>query len=96
MAIHITEEEMKLVREGKLDPATIMQNRKENPVKEVPQGELEKVKQEIREANIFYQQSIQKNKDLYDELAANRKKKEEWRNKIAELRKRKKELLGIQ
>ena len=43
----------------------------------------------------MYQQSILKNKELYNELLENRKLKEEFRNKIADLRKKKKELLGI-
>ena len=94
MAIKLTKEEMELVKTGKLDPLKIEEWRKKHPVKEPDTKGLEKVKQEIRETNILYKESIEKNKDLYQELAANRKRKEELRNKIAELRKRKKELLG--
>lgn len=96
MGIVLTEEEKQLVQEGKLNPADILQHREAHPVKEhcVDLNELEKVKQEIRDVNILYKDSIQKNKDLYDELQANRKKKEELRNKIAELRIQKKKLLG--
>lgn len=94
MAIVLTEEEKKLMAEGKLNPADIMKYREEHPVEEVDQDEVEKVKQEIRDTNILYKHAIQKNKDLYDELVENRKKKEEYRNKIAELRLKKKKLLG--
>ena len=86
--------EKRLVSEGKLDPATIMEHRKMNPVSEAQPDELDQVKQEIKETNIQYKEAIQKNKDLYEELQENRKHKEELRVKIAELRKRKKELLG--
>ena len=98
MAITLTNEEMELVKQGKLNPVEIEEYRKEHPVVEhsVDLNEVEQVKQEIREANVLYKDSIQKNKDLYEELAANRKKKEEYRNKIAELRIKKKKLLGIE
>ena len=94
MAIELTEEEKTLVKEGKVNPVEVMEYRKEHPPKEPEPSELEKVKQEIKETNILYKESIQRNKDLYDELVANRKIKEEYRNKIAELRIKKKELLG--
>lgn len=96
MGITLTEEEKKLVSEGKLNPADIMEHRKLNPVRTIDVNELDKIKQEIRDANILYKQAIQKNKDLYDELQENRKKKEELRNKIAELRKKKKQLMGLE
>ena len=95
MGITLTDEEKKLVSEGKLNPSDILEHRKENPVKTVDKDELDKVKQEIRDTNILYKDSIQKNKDLYDELQQNRKRKEELRNKIAELRVKKKKLLGM-
>ncbi|MBU0615807.1 MAG: hypothetical protein KJ601_06975 [Nanoarchaeota archaeon] len=95
MVIQLTEEEKKLVQEGKLNPAEIEEYRKIHPVRSVDLNEVEKVKQEIREANILYQQAIQKNKDLYKELEESRLKKEECRNKIAELRIKKKKLLGL-
>lgn len=94
MGIVLTKEEMELVKAGKLDPMKIEEHRQDNPVVEVDLGELEKIKQELRETNVLYKQSIQRNKDLYDELKENRKKKEDLRNKIAELRKRKKELMA--
>jgi hypothetical protein len=96
MGIVLTEEEKRLVQEGKLNPSDILKHREENPVQEhcVDLNELEKVKQEIRDTNILYKDSIQKNKDLYEELQQNRKRKEELRNKIAELRIQKKRLLG--
>ncbi|HII72156.1 TPA: hypothetical protein HA265_05360 [Candidatus Woesearchaeota archaeon] len=98
MGIQVTEEEMRMIREGKLDPSKIEEHRKANPIKEhsVDLNELEKIKQEIRETNVLYKNAIQKNKDLYDELAENRKRKEEFRNKIAELRKKKKEIMGVE
>jgi hypothetical protein len=99
MGIHLTQNEMQLVREGKLDPSKIEEHRKENPVSTaapVDQSEIEKVKQEIRETNMLYRQAIDKNKALYDELVANRKHKEEFRNKLTELRQKKKKLLGIE
>ena len=85
---------MELVKAGKLNPNEIDEYRKKHPVKELDTKGLEKVKQDIRETNELYRESIQKNKDLYQELVDNRKRKEELRNKIAELRKRKKELIG--
>ena len=96
MGIVLTDEEKKLVQEGKLDITKIEEHRKEHPVHNVDKGELEKIKDEIRETNILYKDSIQKNKDLYAELQENRKKKEEYRNKIAELRLKKKKLLGLE
>ena len=95
MGIQLTAEEMELVKEGKLDLSKIEEHRKIHPVKSVDLNEVDEVKNEIRETNILYRDSIQKNKDLYEELVANRKKKEEFRNKIAELRIKKKKLLGL-
>ncbi|MFH1064392.1 MAG: hypothetical protein V1729_04895 [Candidatus Woesearchaeota archaeon] len=96
MGIVLTEEEKKLMQEGKLNPSDILEHRKINPVRTIDVNELDKVKQEIRDTNILYKDSIQKNKDLYDELQENRKRKEELRNKIAELRLKKKQLLGLE
>ena len=93
--IQLTEQEKQLFKEGKLDPSNIEEYRKTHPVKSVDLNEAEKVKQELREVNEQYKESIQKNKDLYQELADNRKRKEELRNKIAELRLKKKKILGI-
>ena len=93
MAIKLSEEEKQLLKEGKLDINNMEEYRKEHPIKEPEPGELEKVKQEIRDTNVLYRGAIQKNKDLYNELVENRNKKEEYRNKITELRKKKKELL---
>ena len=76
MVIKLTEAEKKLVKEGKLNPADILEHRNQNPVEDdivVDKSELEKVKQEIRETNVLYKDSIQKNKDLYEELNENRK-----------------------
>ena len=95
MGITLTEEEKKLVAEGKLNPSDILEHRKLHPVRTVDVNELEKVKQEIRDTNILYKQAIDKNKQLYEELQQNRKRKEEFRNKIAELRVKKKKLLGL-
>ncbi len=104
LGIILTDEEKKLVSEGKLNPAKIMEFRKENsgpeeegaeePKPEASKDDLASVKQQIRETNILYKMAIQKNKDLYEELQANRKKKEELRNRIIELREKKKKLLG--
>jgi len=96
MGIVLTEEEKKLVQEGKLNPAEILEHRKINPVRTINVNDVDAVKQEIRDTNILYRQSIDKNKELYDELAENRKRKEEFRNKIAELRIKKKQLLGLE
>jgi len=96
MGIVLTEEEKKLVQEGKLNPADILEHRKLHPVRSIDQNEVEQVKQEIRDTNVLYRQAIDRNKELYDELQENRKRKEELRNKIAELRKKKKELLGLE
>lgn len=58
-------------------------------------SELDGIKQKIKEANIRYRESIDRNKALYRELELSRKAKEECRNEIASLRKQKKKLLGI-
>lgn len=99
MALILTDEEKLAIKNGETTIPEIIAKRgadvEKAPVaEEAPRSELDKVKQEIREANIQYKDSIQRNKDLYDELKANRKHKEELRNKIAELRKKKKELMG--
>ena len=85
---------MDRVREGKLDPSKVEEYRKENPLPETESQGLERIKQEIRETNIEYKESIQRNKDLYEELETNRKRKAELRDRLAELRKKKKEILG--
>ncbi len=95
MAIQLTIEEMALVKEGKLNPADILKHREIHPVRSIDGNELEQVKQEIRDTNVLYKESIQRNKDLYEELQDNRKKKEEFRNKIAELRIKKKKIMGL-
>ena len=95
MAIQLTEQEKQLVAEGKLNPAEIEEHRKLHPVRTINVNEVDEIKQEIRDTNILYRDSIQKNKDLYQELQENRKRKEEFRNKIAELRIKKKKLLGL-
>lgn len=96
MGILLTEEEKRLVQEGKLNPSNILEHRNIHPVRSIDHNELDKIKQEIRDANIMYKDSIQKNKDLYNELQENRKQKEELRNKIAELRLKKKQILGLE
>jgi hypothetical protein len=95
MAFQLTPEEMELVRQGRLDPAAIEEHRKKFPVRSIDHNELDKVKQLIRDANEEYRNAIDRNKALYAELEESRKKKEECRNKIAELRIRKKKLLGL-
>jgi len=95
MVIKLSNEEQELVKEGTLNINDIEEYRKDHPLKEPDLSEIEKVKQEIRDTNVLYRDSIQKNKDLYDELLVNRKKKEEYRNKITELRTKKKELLAV-
>lgn len=94
MPIVLTEGEKQLIAEGKLDPAKIEEHRRLNPVKSVDLNEVDRIKQEIRDTNALYQQSIQKNKELYDLLKENRKAKADHRNKLMELRKRKKDALG--
>ncbi|NQU79752.1 hypothetical protein HQ545_08350 [Candidatus Woesearchaeota archaeon] len=96
MGIVLTEEEKKLLQEGKLNPADIMEHRKIHPVRSIDVNELDKVKQEIRDTNVLYRQAIDKNKELYDELVENRKRKEDFRNQITELRLKKKQLLGLE
>ena len=95
MGIVLTEEEKRLAKEGKLDVMNILKHRAENPQPIVDHNEVEQVKSEIREANVLYKEAIQRNKDLYEELQENRKLKEQYRNQIAELRLKKKKLLGI-
>lgn len=95
MGIQLTDEEKQLIKEGKLDPSKIEEHRKIHPVRSIDHNELDKIKQEIRDTNVLYQESIQKNKDLYQELVDNRKRKEELRNKIAELRLKKKKIMGL-
>ncbi len=95
MAIKLTPKEMELVKEGKLDIAGIDEYRKVNPVRTIDVNELEKIKEDIRQASALYKDSIQKNKDLYNMLIENRKLKEQMRNKLAELRLKKKQILGL-
>ncbi len=95
MGIVLTEEEKQLVKDGKLNPADIEEHRKLHPVRTINVNEVDQVKQEIRDVNANYKQSIEKNKQLYLELQENRKQKEVWRNKLAELREKKKKLLGL-
>ena len=95
MGIKLTSQEMQLVKEGKLSPANIEEHRKLHPIKSVNLNEIDAVKQELKDANIEYKEAIQRNKDLYAEIEQSRKKKEECRNKIAELRFKKKKLLGL-
>ena len=99
MGVQVTKEEMELIRQGKLDPNKIAEERAKEPA--VPEhsvnlNELDEVKQELRETNILYKNAIQKNKDLYEEIAESRKNKETLRNKIAELRIKKKKILGTE
>jgi len=96
MGIVLTEEEKQLVKDGKLNPVEIMEHRKLHPVRSIDVNEVDKIKQEIRDANVLYKQSIDLNKQLYVQLQENRKKKEECRNRIAELRQKKKQLLGLE
>ncbi|MEA3429907.1 MAG: hypothetical protein U9R08_01405 [Nanoarchaeota archaeon] len=95
MGIQLTPEEMELVKQGTLDPANIMEHRKIHPVRSININEVDVIKQEIRDVNVKYRESIDRNKELYDLLIENRGEKEKWRNKLAELRKKKKELLGL-
>jgi len=95
MAITLTEEEKKLIQEGKLQFADIVEHRKIHPVRSINVNEVDEIKNEIRDVNEKYKASIQKNKDLYQMLEDNRKEKEQWRNKLAELRLKKKQLLGL-
>lgn len=85
---------MELVKQGKLDPAGIEDHRKDNPAPSIDLNEVDRVKQEIRETNTRYKEAIQRNKDLYGELVENRKRKEDLRNKLSQLRLQKKKLLG--
>lgn len=93
--IQLTEQEKQLFNEGKIDPSNVEEYRKLHPIKSVDLTEVDKVKEEIRETNELYRESIQKNKDLYNELVENRKRKEGFRNKITELRIKKKTILGL-
>lgn len=96
MGIELTAEEKKLIAEGKLNPSDILEHRKKFPIRSIDHNELDKIKEEIRQVNLQYKEAIAKNKELYDELVQNRKRKEEFRNKISELRVKKKELLGLE
>ncbi|MBT3406534.1 hypothetical protein HN419_05205 [Candidatus Woesearchaeota archaeon] len=95
MGIVLTEEEKQLVKERKLDPGKIEEHRKLHPVRSIDQNAVDEVKTELREANEKYKEAIQRNKDLYAQIEESRKEKELCRNKIAELRLKKKQLLGL-
>jgi hypothetical protein len=95
MAIVLTEDEKKLIAEGKLNPSNIEEHRKIFPVRTININELDQIKNEIRETNVLYREAINKNKELYDMLVDNRKRKEELRNKITELRIKKKKMMGL-
>ena len=96
MGITLTEEEKQLIKDGKLDPSSIEEHRKIHPVRSIDQNEVEKIKQDIRDAANAYKQSIERNKQLYNELQESRKQKEVCRNNLMALRKKKKELLGLE
>ena len=96
MGVQLTKEEMTLVKDGKLDPNNIIEHRKLHPIRSINLNEVDVVKQQIKEANLGYRAAIDRNKDLYNELEENRKRKEECRNKLAELRLKKKQLLGLE
>jgi len=96
MGILLTEQEKILLKEGKLDPLNIVEHRKINPIRSIDLNAVEAIKEEIRQVNELYRESIDKNKKLYDELIENRKLKEQHRNKITELRIKKKQLLGLE
>jgi|TARA_Y100000310_G_C20357338_1_gene657297 predicted patatin/cPLA2 family phospholipase len=93
--IQLTEQEKELFREGKLDIENIEEHRKLFPVRSIDLNEVDKVKEELKQVNELYKESILKNKELYQELVENRKRKEGYRNEIAELRIKKKKLLGL-
>jgi hypothetical protein len=95
VGVSLTEQEKQLVKEGKLDPSKIFEHRKLFPVKSINVNDVDTIKEEIKQANILYREAISKNKELYDALVENRGKKEECRNRIAELRLKKKKLLGL-
>lgn len=94
MGIQLTASEMGLVKAGKLDVTKIEEYRKDHPVPSINLNEVEKIKQDIRDALKAYQDSIARNKDLYKELEENRKHKEQMRKNLEALRKKKKEILG--
>lgn len=96
MGIELTQEEQKLFKEGKLDPSKIEEHRRLHPVHSVNLNEVDNIKKEIHQAMDEYKAAIQKNKDLYTELENSRKAKEVCRNKIADLRIKKKKILGIE
>jgi hypothetical protein len=95
MGIMLTESEKQLVKEGELDPSNIEEHRKLHPVRVINQNAADDIKRQISEANVLYREAISKNKELYDALIENRKRKEEFRNKIADLRIQKKKILGL-
>lgn len=95
MGIQLTAAEMELVKQGKFDVAKIEEYRKEHPVPSVNLNEVEKIKQDIRDALKDYQDSIARNKELYKELEENRKHKEQMRKNLEALRLKKKQLLGV-
>lgn len=90
----LTDEEKKLIDEGKISYTELIRQKNEN-AHCVNHNELDAVKLKIKEANIRYKEAIQRNKDLYAELEASRKAKEVCRNEIAALRLEKKKILGI-
>lgn len=92
----LTEHEKNLVSLGKLDVNKIDEFRKIHPVRVIDHNAVDDIKNQIRDTNVLYRESIDKNKELYDELVKNRKEKEVLRDKIAELRIKKKELLGLE
>ena len=96
MGIQLTAQEMELVKQGKLDVQNINEHRKLHPIKTINVNAVDQLKLEIKEAHRLYKESIQKNKDLYQQLIENRKHKEEMRNKISGLRTKKKQMLGLE
>lgn len=95
MGIQLTSEEMELVKQGKLDVLKIEEYRKIHPIQSVDLNAVDKIKLDIRDALKAYQDSIQRNKDLYKELDVNRKHKEQMRKNLEALRLQKKQILGL-
>lgn len=94
MGIQLTPQEIELIRQGKLDIAKIEEYRMANPPQVIDTASVDTIKQDIRDALKAYQDTIQRNKDLYKELEKSRKDKEIARKNLEALRKQKKQMLG--
>jgi len=97
MAIIMSENDKLRIKNGEATYNDIIKEQGQTPKTPPPpppKSEIEKVKEELREANRLYRESIEKNRELRDEVAKSVETKRKYRDLIDELRIKKKNLLS--